>query len=1032
MAKMWEFDAFIEEGDEDFASYVERFGHYCKVAGVQDEELKKSAFISAIGKKAYKTLKDLLLPAKPEEKTFEDLVKVLSGHYEPSSQVIAERFKFNRRYQGEGESVAAFAVTLKHMAAKCNYGTFLDDALRDRFVAGLRNSTIQTGLLKRKELTFESACVFAKSVELAERESRGFRPTANTDADIHALKKTGKEPEFASKPKNSSMQSCYRCGQEHDARCCRYRKFKCHLCKRVGHLARMCRCKQPAPGTVHNVSDEASGGTELLLHGVYLVGTEQPYEVEVQIAGQLVKMQVDTGAAVSLVPECVYRQLKQPPQLAKCEMKLKTYGGATLQVKGQAEVLVDYKGQRKVLPIIVVPGEKPALLGRDWIANLGMDLNSIHEVHAQPSVDSILSRYASVFSPGLGLIKGYQAKLVLKEGSMPVFCKARSVPYAIREPVEHELGNLQKEGVLVPVTRSDWATPLVAVHKPDGTVRLCGDYKLTVNPCVKTDHYPLPAVEDLFTTLAGGKVFTVLDLSTAYQQIEVHPDSRPLLTINSHMGLFQYVRMPYGISSAPAVFQAIMNELLKGLPGVVCYLDDVLITGASHTECLARVEAVLQVFRDHGVKVRKEKCKFFLNSVKYLGHIIDENGVHPCVEKVEAIREAPTPKNISELKAYLGMITFYSKFMPNMSSRLKPLYALLQKDKKWVWSAKEEKAFAESKSLLTQASVLTFYDPKKPLGLVCDASPYGVGAVLFHVVNGEERPIAYASRTLSKAESGYAHIEKEALAVIFGIKRFHKYLYGREFTIYSDHLPLEGLLGQTKPIQQMAAARMQRWMLVLAAYRYKWVYRKGAQVANADALSRLPLPNDTDESDYVHFFSAVEAVPLSAKRISDETQKDPVLSKVLMYVLNGWPSYVSEDNVAPFFSRKDELSVDCGCITWGTRVVIPEAVQSEVLSLLHEGHPGITRMKMLSRSHVWWPKLCDRIEETVRGCSTCQLTQNSAPHVPMLSWGWPTRRWQRVHLDFAYYKNDWFLVLVDAHSKWVDVLHMNSTTAQAT
>nr|XP_037284129.1 uncharacterized protein K02A2.6-like [Rhipicephalus microplus] len=191
------------------------------------------------------------------------------------------------------------------------------------------------------------------------------------------------------------------------------------------------------------------------------------------------------------------------------------------------------------------------------------------------------------------------------------------------------------------------------------------------------------------------------------------------------MGLFQYVRMPYGISSAPAVFQAIMNELLKGLPGVVCYLDDVLITGASHTECLARVEAVLQVFRDHGVKVRKEKCKFFLNSVKYLGHIIDENGVHPCVEKVEAIREAPTPKNISELKAYLGMITFYSKFMPNMSSRLKPLYALLQKDKKWVWSAKEEKAFAESKSLLTQASVLTFYDPKKPLGLVCDASPYG-------------------------------------------------------------------------------------------------------------------------------------------------------------------------------------------------------------------------------------------------------------------------------------------------------------------
>ncbi|XP_064461149.1 uncharacterized protein K02A2.6-like isoform X4 [Ornithodoros turicata] len=378
------------------------------------------------------------------------------------------------------------------------------------------------------------------------------------------------------------------------------------------------------------------------------------------------------------------------------------------------------------------------------------------------------------------------------------------------------------------------------------------------------------------------------------------------------------------------------------------------------------------------------------------------------------------------------MLTFYSKFMPNMSSKLKPLYELLQKDKKWKWSAQAELAFEESKKLLTQDSVLTFYDPRKPLGLVCDASPYGVGAVLFHVINGEEKPIAYASRTLSKAESGYAHIEKEALAVVFGVKRLHKFLYGREFTIYSDHLPLAGLLGQTKPIPQMAAARMQRWMLMLLAYRYKWVYRKGEQVANADALSRLPLRNEADKSDYVHFFSAVQAAPLSADKIREETQRDAVLSKVLFFVLNGWPAKSSDDNMAPFFVRKDELSVDCGCVTWGNRVVIPKALQAEVLQLLHEGHPGVTRMKMLSRSHVWWPKLTTCIEEAVKGCSTCQLTQNAAPKIQGLSWGWPTRRWQRVHLDFAYYKNEWFLVLVDAYSKWVDVQYMKSTTAANT
>ncbi|XP_049527925.1 uncharacterized protein K02A2.6-like [Dermacentor silvarum] len=378
------------------------------------------------------------------------------------------------------------------------------------------------------------------------------------------------------------------------------------------------------------------------------------------------------------------------------------------------------------------------------------------------------------------------------------------------------------------------------------------------------------------------------------------------------------------------------------------------------------------------------------------------------------------------------MLTFYSRFMPNMSSELRPLYQLLQKEEPWAWSEETERAFQKSKKMLTQDSVLTFYDPKKPLGLVCDASPYGVGAVLFHVVCGQEKPIAYASRTLSSAEKGYAHIEKEALAVVFGVKRFHKYIYGREFTIYSDHLPLASLFGQTKPIPQMAAARMRRWMLLLAAYQYKWTYRKGAQVANADALSRLPLPNEADKSDYVLFFSAVEAVPLSASKIQAETEKDRTLSKVKLFVLNGWPERHSDVDIAPYFVRRNELSLDSGCLTWGTRVVIPESLQPEVLQLLHEGHPGNTRMKMLSRSHVWWPKLNELVEETVRRCSTCQLSQNAAPAIPLMSWGRPARRWQRVHLDFAYYKQDWFLVLVDAHSNWVDVIHMKSTTASKT
>lgn len=198
--------------------------------------------------------------------------------------------------------------------------------------------------------------------------------------------------------------------------------------------------------------------------------------------------------------------------------------------------------------------------------------------------------------------------------------------------------------------------------------------------------------------------------------------------------------------------------------------------------------------------------------------------------------------------------------------------------------------------------------------------------MLFHRVGNDEKVIAFASRTMSKAEVGYAQLEKEALAVVFGLKRFHKYLYGRNFMIYSDHQPLAGILGHGKPIPTLAAARLQRWALVLAAYSYKWVYRKAQHMENADALSRLPLPNTNDVSDYVSFFSAVQGAPISAAEVKRETAKDKVLSRVLLFTLNGWPPAVDETDLEPYFARRNELSVDSQCVTWGNRVVIPMAL----------------------------------------------------------------------------------------------------------
>lgn len=239
-----------------------------------------------------------------------------------------------------------------------------------------------------------------------------------------------------------------------------------------------------------------------------------------------------------------------------------------------------------------------------------------------------------------------------------------------------------------------------------------------------------------------------------------------------------------------------------------------------------------------------------------MGHVLNGNGISPSDVKITAIKEVLAQKNKQELKAYLGLLNFYRNFVPNLSAELKPLYDLLRDSTKWKWTAEAERVFQTSKGWLTQNTVLAHYDPSKDLGLVCDASAYGVGAILFHKEGPVERPIAFASRILSKSEQAYAHIEKEALAVVFGLRRFHKYLFGRSFSIYSDHQPLLGLLAHDKPVPAMAAARVQRWALLLAAYNYRWVYRKASEIANADALSRLPLQlsSQAPETEDVHFF----------------------------------------------------------------------------------------------------------------------------------------------------------------------------------
>ncbi|KAL4009386.1 hypothetical protein ACER0C_003238 [Sarotherodon galilaeus] len=543
-----------------------------------------------------------------------------------------------------------------------------------------------------------------------------------------------------------------------------------------------------------------------------------------------------------------------------------------------------------------------------WLEEIKLDWSEVknrrnnrklHQVKAtEKTLQQVLSKHEDVFKKELGTLKGMKAAIHVKSVATPRFFRPRS-----------EIDRLLTEGIISPVKYPEWAAPVMPLLKPTGTIRLCGDYKLTVNTVASLERYPIPRMEDLFATLSGGKQFSKVDMSHAYQQILLDDKSKKYVTVNTSRGLFTYNRLHFGVGSAPAILQRTMERLLKGIPQVSVYLDDILVTGVDGVSHLQNLDEVLTRLEEAGLRLKRCKCAFVQEKVEYLGHIVDAQGLHPVEKKVKAIMDAPTPTNVTESKAYLGLLNDYNKFLPNPATLLAPLHEPLRHEVRWTWQKRQEEAFQKTKNLLSSVEVLVHYCADRELVLSCDASPYGIGAVLSHKMeDGSEH-------TLSPAEKKYSQFDKEGLAVIFGIEKSHKYLNGRIFTIYTDHKPLISLFNEKKPIPPMGSPRVQRWAMILSAYEYNIRYKPGKHHENADALSRL------------------------------------------------------------------------------------------------------------ARSYVWWPGMDETIEREVQACEECHKHHKSPPTAPLHPWEWPESPWSRIHM---------FLIIVDAHSKWMDVYPVKSLASQVT
>lgn len=1033
-------DNMVKEWDYWHRSYE----RYCRIAKVTKNEDKCDVFFAFIGRETEEFLRDL--PDFDKLTKIEQLLEKVKSRYMKTPNVLCERYNFRKIKILPEESIVDFNARLNSCSKYCDFNNYSRDlAHLDQIILNA-HPKLREKLLLEKDLNLNKAIDIANYAAEGSNWANQFNDIV-PNREVNFNKRSVKTSSHYSMPNKTKVKTnlknkCLRCGSDkhlaNNENCPAF-KITCNKCNKLGHFAKHCLTK--SKGKIKSevktvISDNCDLNVLTVGNNVTCPSNSHKF-IELYVNNILVKFIIDSGSQATLVPESIFSKFKC--KLNSPTVNLVDYNGNSIKCLGECAVNVVH-GKDEFKGTIYVTKNKASLLGADWIQKLqNVNWNSLLVGNLNKSVcnvDLILAQFSNVFdNVPEDKVKNKRATLVLKANAVPKFCRPRRVPYAIKSVVEAEIDRLVKFGFWTPTTESEWATPLVPVVKADNSVRLCGDYKVTLNPQLEVAQHPLPTNEELFSKLGNCVVFSKLDLCHAFQQLELDDKSKDICTVNTSKGLFRVNRLPFGVASSPAIWQRTVDGLFAGLDGVLCFVDDILISAPNIETHNSRLITVLGILNEHNMHIKKEKCLFAVSSVSYLGFEIDAEGIHKTDGKIKAIKNVKVPSTVSELRSFIGLVNFYGKFVPDLSTIAAPLYDLLKKDVDFNWDDGCQHAFKQLKEELTSKRFLTHYQPDLPVRLACDASAYGLGAVLSHVLpGGEERPIAYASRTLQKAELNYSQIDKEALSIIYGVKHFHYYLYGRHFELLTDHKPLLAIFGEKSELPAMIAARLQRYAVTLSGYDYEIKFRPSVKHGNADALSRLPVK--VTENSHSHEGEGVQqtllvhfATPVSANDIKCATKTDKTLVKIYDCILTG-KDLPRDIDFAAYRAVKDSLNIENGIILKDSRVVIPKSLRASILSVLHEEHMGICKTKSLARSYVWWPNIDKDIEALINSCFACQSNRNEPAKVVNHSWEYPKGPWQRLHIDFAGPINGInYFIVVDAFSKWPEVITMNNTTS---
>eukprot|EP00117_Sycon_ciliatum_P026714 scpid19450/ scgid21866/ Transposon Ty3-I Gag-Pol polyprotein; Gag3-Pol3; Transposon Ty3-2 TYA-TYB polyprotein; Capsid protein; p24; Spacer peptide p3; Nucleocapsid protein p11; Ty3 protease; p16; Spacer peptide J; Reverse transcriptase/ribonuclease H; p55; Integrase p52; Integrase p49 len=1004
----------------DFELWLEDVDDYLKICGVTTAADKKRLFLNLAGLAVRRIVKGIVVPTPPAQADgsagceYKALTDAVIAHFRPATNTTSERHRFRQLRQNEGESVTSFVGRLREAADRCEFASTAVDTIdqgqiRDQLIEGLRSQELRKELLKESKLTLANAVSKAVALESSITDSKLYgdaaaTPLSNSFSHIHRVSHS--QPASAHK----KFGKCKYCGRSHPRgkQHCPAADATCGNCSKVGHFTTVClsRKSDNARMTSEQVEEDDANYFCDYAFSVDTSQHQQLFRKTLIVNGRPCEGLLDTGATRSVLTDDVVQPTRKSDRI------LKAYNGGVISTLGMADVTVSVGSRSIVCSCFVVPvaSGRQILYGQDVISELEL-----------------------LTSAEVNVVNVTPISITVDPDTTPTALPPRRHAFSIRDEIAKELDRLVKHDIIEPVREATpWVSPLVPVRKSSGALRLCVDYRV-LNKSVVRERHLLPTVDEINAQLDGATVFSVLDAESGFHQLPLADESRPFTTFATHKGLFRFKRLPFGIACAPEIFQRVVSDILAGLPGVVVYIDDILIYARNRQEHDERMAAVLRRLSEANLRLNWEKCRVRQSEIKYLGHWLSKDGVRPDGDKLLAIQQLQLPQTLTDVRRFLGMVTYLGKFIPQLSQTTEPLRKLAQRQP-FVVDDELTAAFTDAKTAVASSlECLAYFKPSLdvPTKVTCDASPLGLGAILWQQdKSGTWLPVTCASRSLSDVESRYSQLEREMLGIVFSLTRFRQYVLGRSVQVVTDHKPLISIV--QKPFDEVPP-RLQRWMVALMPYQYTLSHAPGKQMVCEDTLSRAPVQDSTaspeEARSMAEFIGLVlEECPVNIDDIAKATSDDPLLRSIQQRVLmQSWSQVTPAEE--PYYLIRDQLTTIDGILLFGNRCVIPEALRHAVLQLAHEGHPGRDIFKDALRRRVWWTGMSKDADKFAEQCSEC-WRRHTNPAQELL----PSEIegvWQKLAVDLVCIEGQQVLSIVDYGSRYPELLPLSATTTAA-